>query len=514
MTLMATIVGDAAVQHQHRAALVTAAGWSVSFADLHRLSDLVACAWSERGIRAGDVVTILAPSGPEYLVSYAALAKLGAITAGVNPLLSVGERRTLVQLSGARHVVAGSAADPALDGVGADVDVIEVGAADDLAWLMAAHRASAGSPPALPLDPERPIAIVFTSGTTGLPKGATFGERQFAAALEAERADPWAAGHHIISGTQFAHIGFMIRLHAYLDMGTALCMMDRWRAADALAMVQRYRMPVINGVSAQIALMLQVPGIEDMDLSSVTRIVTGGGPSTPDLIDSAMRRFDAPYTSRYSLTESGGMGTATALDAEPDERYHSVGRPRGGIDLRIGKAGEPIGIGEVGEICMRGPSVMAGYWNDPSATAATIVDGWLHTGDLGRLDDHGILHLAGRSKEMFVRGGYNVYPQEVEAVLNAHPEVASVVLVPRPDPVMGEVGVAVVVPRTGGRPVALADLRAFAQDRLAHYKLPEDIQFVDALPVTAMQKVDRRALAEMVASDQRGAGARVTRPKG
>ena len=164
--------------------------------------------------------------------------------------------------------------------------------------------------------------------------------------------------------------------------------------------------------------------------------------------------------------------------------------------MRIGRAGEPLLDGAVGEICLRGPSVMCGYWNDPEATAATIVDGWLHTGDLGRMDEDGVLHLAGRSKEMFVRGGYNVYPQEVEAVLNAHPGVGSIVVVPREDPVMGEIGVAVVIPRAGAEPVTLASLREFAHDRLAHFKLPEDLQLVDEFPVTAMQKVDRRAMAE------------------
>jgi acyl-CoA synthetase (AMP-forming)/AMP-acid ligase II len=495
---MATITRNASERYGNQSAIVTPDGWSLSFADLDRLSDEVACAWTIRGLVPGDVVTLLVPSGPEYLVSYLALAKIGAVTAGVNPLLSTAERRALVRLSGAGHVVVTSGDDPALEDIGPDVDVIEVGAADAPTAVMVDHLEVGCRPPELPLDSDRPIAIVFTSGTTGLPKGATFGERQFVAALEAERADPWPAGHPIISGTQFAHIGFMIRAHAYLEMGTALCLMARWRAADALALVQRHRMPVINGVSAQIALMLQVPGMNEMDLTSVSRIVTGGGPSTPDLIDEAMRRFAAPYTSRYSLTESGGMGTATAVDADPEERYHSVGRPRGGIEVRIGRAGEPLLDGAVGEICLRGPSVMTGYWNDPEATSATIIDGWLHTGDLGRVGELGVLYLAGRSKEMFIRGGYNVYPQEIEAVLNAHPGVGSIIIVPREDPVMGEIGVAVVIPRSDADTVTLAELREFARDRLAHYKLPEAIHFVDAFPVTAMQKVDRLTMAAML----------------
>ncbi len=299
---------------------------------------------------------------------------------------------------------------------------------------MARHRVDGYVPDLLPHDDARTVAIVFTSGTTGVPKGASFGERQLRAVLESELGDAWAADGHILSGTQFAHVGFMLRLHTYLAMNTTLCLMDRWRAADALALIERYAMPAVNGVSAQIALMLQVPEFDDFDLSSVRRIVTGGGPSTPDLVDEAMRRFGAPYTTRYSMTESGGMGTATGIDASDTERYHTVGRPRPGLELRIGRHDESISPGDIGEVCVRGPSVMSGYWADRASTDETIIAGWLHTGDLGRIDEQGCLRLAGRSKEMYIRGGYNVYPQEVEAVLSTHPAVRAIVIVPRSDP--------------------------------------------------------------------------------
>jgi acyl-CoA synthetase (AMP-forming)/AMP-acid ligase II len=139
--------------------------------------------------------------------------------------------------------------------------------------------------------------------------------------------------------------------------------------------------------------------------------------------------------------------------------------------------------------------MMRGYWNDPDATAATIVDGWLHTGDLAVVDERGLLRLAGRSQEMYVRGGYNVYPMEVEAVLAGHPAVRDIAIVPRPDPVMGDIGVAVVLPRDPAAPPTLDDLRTHAAGRLAAYKLPEAIRVVDDLPLTAMQKIDRAALA-------------------
>jgi acyl-CoA synthetase (AMP-forming)/AMP-acid ligase II len=143
--------------------------------------------------------------------------------------------------------------------------------------------------------------------------------------------------------------------------------------------------------------------------------------------------------------------------------------------------------------------MMSGYWNDPEATAAVLRDGWLHTGDLARIDDAGCVRLAGRKKEMYVRGGYNVYPMEVEAVLASHPDVVAVAVVPRPDDVMGEVGVAVVVPRDPAHPPTVDDLRRQGAESLASFKLPDDVALVDALPLTPMNKVDRPALADLVA---------------
>ncbi|HZP29471.1 MAG TPA: long-chain fatty acid--CoA ligase, partial [Acidimicrobiia bacterium] len=159
----------------------------------------------------------------------------------------------------------------------------------------------------------------------------------------------------------------------------------------------------------------------------------------------------------------------------------------------------PVPAGEVGAVCLRSPAVMSGYWHDPDATrAAFTADGFVRTGDLGWVDDRGRLRLVGRGKEMYVRGGYNVYPVEVEGVLSALPEVAAIAVVPRPDPVMGEVGVAVVVPRDAAHPPALESLRAHAREHLAAYKLPEDLLVVESLPLTPGEKVDRRALAGLV----------------
>jgi acyl-CoA synthetase (AMP-forming)/AMP-acid ligase II len=337
---------------------------------------------------------------------------------------------------------------------------------------------------------------VFTSGTTGAPRGAVFCERQLEAIIERDIGGRWGGGGAMLASTQFAHVGFMTKLPWYLMSGGTTYLLDHWRAADALRLISHHRMTSVGGVAPQVALMLKVPDFDDHDFSAVSTIIMGGGPSSPALVEEARRRFGAAYSIRYSSTESGGVGTATAFDADDEEALFTVGRPRPGVELEIRDENDDrVPDGEVGEIVLRSPTMMSGYWCDEAATAETLRDGWLHTGDLGFVDDRGLLRLAGRRKEMYVRGGYNVYPMEVEAVLASHPAVADVCVVPRPDDVMGEVGVAVVVPRGPAVP-ELASLREFAADRLAAYKLPEDLRVVDELPLTPMQKVDRRALAE------------------
>jgi acyl-CoA synthetase (AMP-forming)/AMP-acid ligase II len=285
-------------------------------------------------------------------------------------------------------------------------------------------------------------------------------------------------------------VGFTTKLPWYLRTGTTTHILGRWRAADVLACVAEHRIPSIGGVAPQMALLLR-EDLERWDLSCVSTIVMGGAASPPALVREARERFHAAYSIRYSSTESGACGTGTAFDADDDEALYTVGKPRGGIEIEI-REGD--------ELWLRSPTMMAGYWRDPEATAHTLVDGWLRTGDLGAIDERGNLRLLGRSKEMYIRGGYNVYPVEVEAVLADHPLVREVVVVPRPDDVMGEIGVAVVVPIDPAVPPSLEDLRRHGEARLARYKLPEAVHVVDEIPLTPMQKVDRRALARALSS--------------
>jgi acyl-CoA synthetase (AMP-forming)/AMP-acid ligase II len=455
--LLPESIAGAAQRFGSRAALI-AGERSVTFAELHDLSDRAAAALADGGVHEGSVAALTMPSGVDYVVAYLALAKLGAITAGINPRMSDDERaRVLDRLQ----------PDLVLDELTLSTAFVE---------------------PVAP-DPDRVVTIVFTSGTSGEPKGAVFTNRQLEAItrIDAGGLDVWGSGGPLLGGTQFCHIGFMTKLQWYLRLGCTVLVQPRWRADVALRLIAQHRMRGVGGVAAQIALLLREPDFDSFDLSCVETIVVGGGPSPPQLVREARRRFGAAYSIRYSSTESGGVCTGTAFDAPDEEALFTVGRPRPGIE---------VCVADDGEVLVRSAAAMVGYWRDPERTALAIdADGWLHTSDLGELDGNGCLRIVGRTNDMYIRGGYNVHPLEVESVLVEHPAVAAVAIAPRPDDVMGEIGVAIVVPR-GTRPT-LDDLRSFASSRLASYKLPEAIRIVDALPITSMEKLDRAALRRL-----------------
>jgi acyl-CoA synthetase (AMP-forming)/AMP-acid ligase II len=494
-------VRTAAHRFGDRTAVVAPDGWHLSYRDLDRCSDEVAAGMAAHGVRPGDVVALLLPSSPDYLVAYAAAAKAGAVTAGINPRLAPPERAALLQLAEPALVV-GTAA--LLDGAVSDQRVVEAVVAHAPDGVIAPLRDTPSGSAAEPAAGD-PVAIVFTSGTTGTPRGAVFTNRHLAAVAELDAGPRLRGGGPpggaLLASTELVHVGVMTKLGWYLALGHTLHLLRRWRAADALRVIAGERITTVGAISAQVALMLRQPDFDAFDLSAVQAIVAGGGPSPPALVREARARFGAAYSIRYSSTESGGVGTGTAFDADEEEALHTVGRPRDGVAVQVRDAdAAPVGPGETGTVWLRSPAVMAGYWRDAAATRAALAAGWLRTGDLGVIDDRGCLRLVGRDGDVFIRGGYNVHPQHVEAVLAEHPMVAEVVIAPRPDPVLGEVGVAVIVAR--GTPPGLEALRAFAAPRLARHELPDDLLVVPGLPRTAVDKVDRRRLAAMLTPRQ------------
>jgi len=480
---------------------VADAGWVITYAELDRAADEAAAGLTARGVRRGATVALVLPSVIDYVVLYLAVARIGGVTAGINPKLRPREIAGCLDVLDPTLVIA---TDELLEGVDNDRFPTEVIIPGTNAAMVAAEfrLKVAGPAPTLADDQDRPVCICFTSGSTGQPKGAWYTNRQLTRIAELDTGGAWGGGGHGISSTQFAHVGFMTKLPWLLASGRTTHLFDRWSAGPVLRLIADHQMPAVTGVAPQLALMMRHPLMDELDFSAVKAIVAGGAASPPALVKECRERFGAAYSIRYSSTESGGIGLGTALDADDEEALHTIGRPRPGVEATVRDAdNQVITDGEIGELWLRSDCVMSGYWNDPENTAETLVDGWLRTGDLAHIDDAGCFRLAGRLKEMFIRGGYNVYPMEVESVLVAHDAVAELAIVPRADDVMGEIGVAVVVPVDPDAPPTLDDLRVFGESELARYKLPEAIRFVDHLPRNSSDKVDRRELA---AAEQTG----------
>ncbi len=475
----------------------------LTYADWDRLADRLGAAFHARGVGRGDVVALLLPSTPFYLVAYLAAARLGAVTTGIN----IRYRRTEIG-----HVLE-RAAPRLLLGVARwhDADFRTMVAWPDCEWIDAgALRAGtaavverlAGDTPAAPdiaVDPEDPAAIVFTSGTTGRPKGAWYSHRSILALAEIEaRRHADRTGQppvHLAAGTSFAHVGTMARIA--IQLGTRGCSLihDSFDAAAVLETIARERLTHIGTFPTQAIMLLDHPERPHHDLRSLRAVLLGGAPSPPALIRRVQRELGADVSVRYSSTEIG-IATASLPDDPVDVLASTVGKPTPGVELRItGDDGRPLPPGQVGGVEVRSPATMCGYWRDPDATAAaTTRDGWLRTGDLGFLDGAGYLHLRGRRSEMFIRGGFNVHPSEIEDLLATHPKVARAAVVGVPHDTFGEVGWAFVVPRDPADPPALADLRAFVGAELASFKRPDGLTLLPELPVTPNFKVDKQAL--------------------
>jgi acyl-CoA synthetase (AMP-forming)/AMP-acid ligase II len=475
---------------------------AMTFAQWDRAADGVAGLFAGHGVSRGSVVCLLLPSSIDYMVCYAAAARLGAVTSGINLRLGDAEVASIL----ARTLPT--------------VTVVEDGAALDrgpmgvVVGRSTAREAADGPPPAaVPvLDRTDPVAVVWTSGTTGLPKGAVFDHASLAAV--ADGTDVLSeAGDRRLSPLPFAHVGSMTRPWDEIANGvTTVITPTPWRAADAVRIMAEERITVAQGVPTQWALVLAEPALDGADLSSL-RIAGTGASRVPAELVAAMRgRLGVPVVVRYTSTEAS-LGTGT-VPGDPDEVVATtVGRPVPGVALTVvDDAGAVLPAGEVGRVRLRSAAVMRGYWGGPTrgpgaegvvydraATEAVLsADGWLTTGDFGFTDAGGCLHLVGRANELYIRGGYNVYPAEVEGVLGGHPGVAQVAVVGGTDPVLGEIGVAFVVPAPGTTPdeaPLLAELRELARASLADYKAPDRLVLVDSLPLTSMMKVDKRSLA-------------------
>lgn len=428
----------------------------------------------EHGVRPGDVVGIQLPSGIDYAVAYQGIVRAGAVASGINTRLGASEVAHIVDRMAPRVVI--------------DAPLPALPAGDPVRRRVA-------------LADTDPIAIVWTGGTTGLPKGAWF-DHACLRAMSEGAAPLSEVGDRRLSPLPFAHVGFMTRVwDELMHVITTIVVPSPWTAEAALRLIGGERVTVCQGVPTQYRMMFDHPLFDTTDVSSLRVAGIGAARVPPELVEEMRTKLGCPVVHRYASTESC-LATGTRLTDDIATICTTVGRPNGGVELKIVDSDTDAVLppGEVGTVCLRSRAMMRGYWNDPDRTAEAIdPEGWLHTGDLGWVDNDGNLRLSGRNNEMYIRGGYNVYPIEVENLLGGHPAIAAcAVLGAAVDDRLGEIGVLFAVPRRDASGVAatvdLADVRAFVKSALADYKAPDALVTVDELPLTSIGKIDKKML--------------------
>jgi long-chain acyl-CoA synthetase len=487
---LAYAVFEHAAQDPTRVA-VCASGDTVTYGELRDLVASYAAKVADAGIRPGDRVVLIAPTGAEFVAAYYGLHAAGAVLITMNVMATA----------------------PEIDYVLADADASLV-----VAWHEAAGAAEkAASDRGLPLWTLRPLAewsgdaalpapvdradddtaiIIYTSGTTGRPKGAELGVGGIFALVDAarQRLDFDPESDRAGTALPLFHVyGQLIVLHISISLGAPVSLLHPFDPGRMLAMIRDHRLTIVSGVPAMwIAMLHAADDSRPEDLAQL-RLASSGGASLPaEVIRAFQERFGVRIREGYGLSETSGWATSTPHDQEP--QVGAVGRAVPGMRLEIrDPEGRPVPVGGVGEVWVSGPIVMKGYWRRPEATAEAIRDGWLRTGDLGTLDEDGDLRIVDRLKELIIRGGYNVYPREVEEVLYQHPDIVEAAVIGVADPAYGEEVAAAIVLRDGAS-LSTDDLRAWAKERLSAYKVPRLVQVLPALPKGPSGKVLKRAI--------------------
>ena len=500
-------------------------GRALSFAELNAASDAFAAELAARGLVKGDRVALFLNNCPQYVVAHYGAQKLGAIVCPISPLNKAHELRYQLADQGARAIVAAEDLLGLVGEVRADTALEQVYAVryDELlpaqpALVVPEEMAQArtqpwpagtldfwalcqsGLPaPEVAIDPAEDVALLtYTSGTTGLPKGAmlTYGNAHYKTVSAVQMLDVHA-DDCILAVAPLYHIaGMSLGLNQPIASGATTVLLYRFDPLAVLQAIDRHRVSWWYSIAPMNVAVMAPPEAAQHDLSSLrANLVTSFGIQFTEALADRWRGIAPNCQSAeaaYGLSETHTFDTCMPPGAV---RWGTQGQAIPGNEVQVvdPDTGTPMPVGEQGEIIIRGPGNFKGYWRKPEATAQTLRDGWVHTGDMGRLDSEGYLTFLGRFKEMIKVSGYSVFPEEVESLFIRHPEVAQVAVIGVADPVKGEVVKAFIVPKAGAQPEPQA-LQAWARENMAAYKVPRDIELIAALPTTGAGKVLRRLL--------------------
>jgi long-chain acyl-CoA synthetase len=463
----------------------------LTYDQLEERSARVAALLAARGVEPGDRVGLMLPNVPQFPMLYYGVLRAGAVVVPMNPLLKAREVEYYLSDSGARvlfawHGVAGEAAKGA-EAAGTDFVAVDPSGFEGLLAEHAPGRAVTAR------GDDDTAVILYTSGTTGRPKGAELTHANLArnAAVAASTLFRLEPGDVVMGCLPLFHsFGQTCGLNAAVGSGACLTLLPRFEPAKALEVIQRDRVTVFEGVPTMYVALLNHPRRGDEDVASLRLAVSGGAALPVEVLRGFEDAFGCVILEGYGLSETSPVASFNHPDR--DRKAGSIGTPIDGVEMRlVGLAGEDVPAGEVGEVAIRGHNLMKGYWGNEQATREAIPDGWFRTGDLARQDTDGYYFIVDRKKDLIIRGGYNVYPREVEEVLYEHPAVAEAAVVGIPHPVHGEeVGAAVVLkPEAEATP---EELQAFCRERVAAFKYPRHVWLEASLPKTATGKLLRR----------------------
>lgn len=461
-------------------------GRATSFRQWWADASAIAGTLAELGIGRGDMVAIMLPSGQDFASCYLAALRAGAIACGVNPRLGPAEVTHIIRRAEPALVLTDTPAR-----VPAGPLVLTPEQARGESGRSAVSWANVAA--------DEPAVVVWTTGTTGLPKGAWFDHATMA--FIGANLGPLSARHdRKLMPIPFAHTGYVTRIYDQLLHRSAYVLTPpAWSAEAMLEVLARERVTLGQGVPTQWEKLIALDALAEADLSALRLVSTGAARVPETLVKALHDRLKVPVVIRYASTEVP-LAFGTRAGDPLEVVATTVGQPLGGARVEIrDPLGHPVPAGQAGRIHLKTRAAMRGYWRDADQTARAITsDGWVVSSDLGRLDADGNLVIIGRADDAYIRGGYNVYPSEVEAALAEHPGVGRVAVVGVPAPVIGEIGVAFVVPAEPDAPTE-ACLQAWCRARIADYKVPDYVIVAEDLPVNATFKVDTGQLKKAAA---------------